>query len=97
MAWGSMPLVCALPVWAIGFSAFGVTLVREGAFGIPGVLVILAVQLAFGVWTLALQVACTAEVHRFSVMRALLTGVLAWIVFVGTVVALVLAAMALGK
>jgi len=97
MAWGAMPLVGALPLWAIGFSTFGMALVQERAFGIRGTVVILATQLVLGVWALTLQVACTAEVHRFSTTRGLLTAVLAWIVLLGSLVALVLAAMALDK
>ncbi len=97
MAWGAMPLVCALPLWSIGLSVFGMALLRERSFGLSATLAILATQLLLAVWALTLQVACTAEVHRFSMTRALLTAVLAWILFVGSLVALVLAAMALDK
>lgn len=97
MAWGAMPLVCALPLWVIGFSAVGIALIREHAFGIRGTFVILGTQLLIWVWAFTLQVACTAEVHRFSTARALLTAVLGWIVFIGSLIALVLVAMAFIK
>jgi hypothetical protein len=97
MAWGAMPLICALPLWCIGFSIFGLALVRDRSFGLPGTSVIRGAELLLAVWAVALQVACTAEVHRFSTIRAILTAVLSWIIFVGVLVAMVLAGMAIWR
>lgn len=90
LACGTMPELLALPFWAPVLAVYGLEMFTTARPPrTDGVLIFAALQILLWLWALGLRVVCLAEVHEFSIPRALLTVVLSWVAGIGLVIALV--------
>jgi hypothetical protein len=92
LACGTLPELVALPFWGPVLAAYGLEIFTTEQPPRPiGLLVFGGLQLLLSLWAWGLRVACLAEVHDFSILRAAFTVLLSWLAGVVLVVGVVLA------
>lgn len=87
IAWSSVPVICALPLWIPRLILFGDELFRSSTprleanplLALP-LLGLAAVDIAAAIWAFVVLLNCLAEVHQFSAWRALVALLLSFLV-----------------
>jgi len=86
LACGSIVELVALPLWMVVIALYGPDLFTKARPPAPPALLVFAgLQIGLWVWAWGLRIVCLAEAHQFSVGRALMTVVLAWVALVLTI------------
>lgn len=96
IAWSSLPIVAVLPVWMFYFTLFGKELFTtatptvEVHLSLAWMLVVIGmVSVVLLVWRFVLLFECVAEVHGFSIWKALGASLLALLVAIGIAIGVV--------
>lgn len=75
MAWGSLPVICTLPLWIPQIVLYGKEIFSQEAPRIGGdpvpFTILLLVELVLAVWGVVLVLKCIGQVQGFSAWRAL--------------------------
>jgi hypothetical protein len=93
LACGTIVELVALPLWVPVLAVYGLEMFTTERSPAPaGLLAFAGLQALLWLWAWGLRIACLAEVHDFSIVRAVLTVLLAWlavvVVIVGAVIVL---------
>ena len=80
LACGAIPELVALPFWVPVLAVYGLEIfTTERPPRTDGILAFAGIQMLLWAWAWGLRVVCLAEVHDFSIVRAVLTVRLSWV------------------